>query len=252
MKPVVSPAFILRNRGGRRRRDEFPARHLPLWVLAAGLILLILPPEAAQAGEFSITRVKYHGGGDWYCDPTSLVNLQRFLREELGIPTAEKEQVAGLLDEDLFSHPYLYLSGHGNLRFSDEEAQRLREYLLGGGFLHVDDNYGLDKSFRRELKKVFPRRELVELPFSHPIYHMAYDFPHGPPKIHVHDGLPAQGLAIVVDGRVVVYYTYQSDLGDGWEDPEVHHDPPEKRLAALRMGANIVLYALSGQPRALP
>lgn len=213
--------------------------------------LFIVTMQAA-AEPFTIARLKYGGGGDWYCDPSSLVNLLQFLREELDLPTTEREAVVSPMDEELFSYPFLYMSGHGNVVFSDDEAQRLREYLLGGGFLHVDDNYGLDESFRRELRKIFPDEQLVELPYSHPMYHMAWDFPQGPPKIHEHDNLPAQGFAILVNGRVVLYYTYQSDLGDGWEDPEVHEDPPEKRMQALRMGANIILYAIAGQPLSLP
>ena len=220
-------------------------------LLLVCMVTVICAPTVS-AEEFAIARVKYGGGGDWYCDPTSLINLQRFLREELGMRTTEREAIVSLGDEQLFSYPFLYLSGHGNLRISDEEATILREYLLGGGFLHVDDNYGLDRTFRIAVKKVFPDHDLLEVPFDHPIYHLVYDFPDGPPKIHEHDGLPAQGLAIIADGRIVLYYTYQCDLGDGWEDAKVHNDPPAKRLTALRMGANIVLYALSGQPKPLP
>ncbi len=214
--------------------------------------LLFSQLASTQEAPFAIARVKYDGGGDWYGDPSSLVNLQTFLREHTGLNTAATEEVVSPGEDELFAHPYLYLTGHGNLVFSDEEASRLREFLMGGGFLHVDDNYGLDESFRRELKKVFPEYDLVELPFSHPIYHMAYEFPNGLPKIHEHDNKPPQGFAIVVDGRVVLFYTYECDLGDGWEDPDVHNDPPEKRQAALKMGANIVLYALSGKPVSLP
>jgi len=209
-------------------------------------------PSLVFAEPFSIARVHYDGGGDWYCDPSSLVNLQAFVAESLGIVTTEKEKAVRLLDDDLFRHPYLYLSGHGNLRLSNDEATNLRDYLLGGGFLHVDDNYGLDESFRRELRKVFPERELVELPFDHPIYRMIYPFPNGLPKIHEHDGDPAQGFAIIHEGRVVLFYSYQCDLGDGWEDPDVHNVPADKRTAALRMGANLIAYALSGQPAQLP
>ena len=216
------------------------------------LLLLILLPATGFSAPFAITRIHYSGGGDWYCDPSSLVNLQQFIEDETGIPTAEKEEVIQLLDEKLFSHPYLYLSGHGNLHFSRDEASRLREYLLGGGFLHVDDNYGLDESFQRELKKVFPDRELVEIPFDHPIYHTAFDFTKGLPKIHEHDGKPAQGFGIIEDGRIVLFYSYQCDLGDGWEDLEVHHVPPQLHRKALEMGTNIVMYAISGQPSKLP
>lgn len=220
-----------------------------VWAVFA---LLMLAGAPVHAEPFAVARVHYGGGGDWYSDPSSLVNLQREVSERLGIPTRKDETVVKLLDEDLARHPYLYMTGHGNVRFTDDEALRLREHLLDGGFLHVDDNYGLDKAFRRELAKVFPDRELAELPFDHPIYHTVYDMPAGLPKIHEHDGKPPQGLAIVVDGRVVLFYTYESDLGDGWEDPEVHSVPPGKREAALRMGLNIVAYALSGSPRQLP
>ena len=140
----------------------------------------------------------------------------------------------------------MYLNGHGNIRFTEREVRQFRKYLEAGGFLHADDNYGMDRSFRREMKRVLPEADFVELPFRHPIYHSHFDFPSGPPKIHEHDNKPAQGLGLFLDGRLVVYYTYQSDLGDGWEDPDVHNDPPEKRLAALKMGANIVIWRLRG------
>lgn len=216
------------------------------------ILTLLLTAIPLNAGDFSIARLKYSGGGDWYCDPTSLVNLQKFVEKNTGIEMAEREAVVSPMDADLYSYPFLYMTGHGNVKFSQAEADRLRDYLMGGGFLHCDDNYGLDESFRRELKKIFPNKDLVELPFTHPIYHMAYDFPKGLPKIHEHDKLPAQGLAIVVDNRVVLFYTYQCDLGDGWEDADVHNDPPAKREAALKMGANILMYALGGRPVNLP
>ncbi len=216
------------------------------------ILAFLFLPSLVFAESFSIARVHYDGGGDWYCDPSSLVNLQGFVTESLGIETDEKEKSVRLLDEDLFRHPYLYLSGHGNIRLNNEEASNLRDYLLAGGFLHVDDNYGLDESFRRELRKVFPERELVELPFDHPIFHTIYAFPNGLPKIHEHDGDPAQGFAIIHEGRVVLFYSYQCDLGDGWEDPDVHNVPADKRRAALRMGTNLIAYSLSGQPAQLP
>ncbi|MFH0765835.1 MAG: DUF4159 domain-containing protein [Calditrichota bacterium] len=195
---------------------------------------------------FTIARVKYGGGGDWYSNPSSLPNLLRFARENAVIKTASEEAVAELANPQLFSFPYLYLNGHGNIRFTEREVQQLRRYFEAGGFLQADDNYGMDESFRREMKRVLPESQLVELPFTHPIYHSFYDFPNGPPKIHEHDGKPAQGLGLFLNGRLLVYYTYQSDLGDGWEDPEVHEDPPEKRTAALRMGTNIIIWRLRG------
>lgn len=195
---------------------------------------------------FVVARVKYGGGGDWYSNQSSLPNLLAFLREQGGISTAGKEAVIELSNPRLFSYPYLYLNGHGNIRFTEKEVQSLRRYLESGGFLHADDNYGMDKSFRREMKRVIPESEFVELPFDHPIYHSLFDFTSGPPKIHEHDGKPAQGLGLFLDNRLVVYYTYESDLGDGWEDPDVHDDPLAKRLQALRMGANIAVWRLTG------
>jgi hypothetical protein len=188
--------------------------------------------------------LKYDGGGDWYSDPTSLPNLLKFFKEQTGVPAVDREAVVEPSDPAIFNYPYLYLTGHGRIDFSEEDARNLRRHLTSGGFLHVDDNYGLDQHFRREIKKVFPDKELKEVPFSHPIYHSFFDFPNGPPKIHEHDGKPPQGFGIFYEGRLVVYYTYESDLGDGWEDPEVHGDPEEVRMQALKMGVNIIVYAL--------
>ncbi len=215
------------------------------------LCLLMLAFSAATAVEdgaagnrFTIARLKYDGGGDWYSNPSSLPNLLAFFREQTGIPSASREVVVAPSDRAIFNYPYLYMNGHGRIHFSPEDVSNLRRFLTTGGFLHADDNYGMDESFRREIKKVFPETELQEVPYSHPIYHSFYDFPQGPPKVHEHDGKPAQGLGIFYQGQLVVYYTYQSDLGDGWEDPDVHHDPEEIRQAALKMGVNIIIYAL--------
>jgi len=195
---------------------------------------------------FAIARVKYGGGGDWYSNPSSIPNLLRFVREQTGIPTAPEEAVVELTSPRLFSFPYLYLNGHGNVRLTDREVEQLRLYFEAGGFLHADDNYGMDKSFRREMKRVIPESDFVELPFNHPIYSSQFSFPNGPPKIHEHDNQPAQGLGLFIDGKLVVYYTFQSDLGDGWEDSDVHNDPPEKRIAALKMGTNLIVWRLRG------
>lgn len=200
--------------------------------------------SAQTPPEIEIARVKYDGGGDWYSDPESLVQLLSFVSEHTLLNVGDQEQVVELDGEKLFSFPYLYLTGHGNVTFSSREAQHLREYLTGGGFLHIDDNYGLDEYIRREMKKVFPDKEFVELPFDHPIYHSHYDFPNGLPKIHEHDGEPARGFGILHEGRLVVFYSHESDLGDGWEPPQVHDNPPEKRRAALEMGTNILVYAM--------
>lgn len=217
-------------------------------VLALLLVLVFVagpPAEAQQAGRLSIVQLQYGGGGDWYANPSGLPNLLRAIRERTGLGVLERPLQLKLTDPNLWSHPYIYLTGHGNIRFTDEEVQILRRYLRSGGFLHADDNYGLDESFRRELKRVFPQDELVELPASHSIYHALYDFPRGLPKVHLHDGKPAKGYGIVHDGRVVVFYTHESDLGNGWEDPDRYNDAPEAREAALRMGVNIFLYAIS-------
>lgn len=208
-------------------------------------VLLAAAPLAAQS-PLTIGRLHYDGGGDWYANPSSLPNLLQAVGTRTTLPMAARERVVMLSDADLWQVPYLYMTGHGNVRWSDAELATLRRYLQQGGFLHADDNYGMDESIRRELGRLFPDRPLVEVPLDHPIYHLVYDFPRGIPKIHEHDGKPAQGFGIFLDGRLVVYYSYQSDLGDGWEDPDVHRDPPEKHEAALRMGVNLFLYAVGG------
>lgn len=217
---------------------------LGCFILLAGSLLV--PASYAQDDSLPIARVKYQGGGDWYSDEQSLVELFQFARENTLLNLPKKEQVVELTSDKLYTFPYLYLTGHGNVTFSDAEAERLRRYLRNGGFLHVDDNYGLDEHIRRELQKVFPDRSLQEVPFSHPIYHTRYDFPNGLPKIHEHDGDPPAGYGILDDGgRIMVFYTVESDLGDGWEPQSVHNNPPEKRLQALQMGTNILAYAMT-------
>ncbi len=215
--------------------------------LLLACVLLAVPcpaPEAQSAPVMTIGRLHYEGGGDWYANPSSLPNLLRAIRERTDLRVAMTERTVTLSSEDLWSVPYIYMTGHGNVRFSDQDLATLRRYLRQGGFLHADDNYGMDQSIRRELGRLFPDHPLVEVPLDHPVYHLVYAFPRGIPKIHEHDGDPAQGFGIFLDGRLVVYYSYESDLGDGWEDPDVHHDPPEKREAALRMGVNLFAYAV--------
>ena len=212
------------------------------------LLAVLAGPLAGQAARASapltVGRLHYDGGGDWYANPSSLPNLLGAVRERTGLPTAREEKVVALGDDELWNVPYIYMTGHGNVRFSDQDVAVLRRYLQQGGFLHADDNYGMDESVRRELMRLFPDAPLVEVPLDHPIYHVVYDFPKGIPKIHEHDKKPAQGFGIFLDGRLVVFYSYQSDLGDGWEDPQVHKDPPEKHEAALRMGVNLFAYAV--------
>lgn len=206
------------------------------------LILILSVPASAQT---KIAKLKYNGGGDWYANKTALPNLIAFSNKELNTNIYREEDVVEVGSPELFSYPYVYMTGHGNVVFSLEEAANLRNYLLAGGFLHVDDNYGLDQFIRLEIKKVFPEHEFVEIPFDHPIYHQKFDFPKGLPKIHEHDGKPAQGLGIFHDGRLLVFYSFESDLGNGWEDPRIHNDPEEKRLQALRMGANIIAFCFT-------
>lgn len=187
--------------------------------------------------------LKYNGGGDWYANPTALPNLAKFCNQKLNtnFNTEAAEVEVGSLD--IFGYPFLHMTGHGNVVFSDSEAENLRNYLINGGFLHIDDNYGMDPFVRPVMKKVFPELEFIELPYNHPIYHQRFDFNRGLPKIHEHDNKPAQGFGLIYEGRVVCFYSYETDLADGWEDQEVHKDSEEKRQQALQMGANIIQYA---------
>ena len=201
--------------------------------------------EVQPDSVLTITRLQYEGGGDWYANPSSLPNLLTAIRERTGLPVSAQPGTVRPLDPALKDHPYLYMTGHGNVRFSPEERTALREYFLAGGFLHADDNYGMDESFREEIAEIFPEYELVEIPPDQAVFRMMYDFPEGLPKFHEHDGNPPQAFGIFHGGRLVVFYTYESDLGDGWEDADVHDDPPDVRESALRMGVNIYLYVLS-------
>ncbi len=204
--------------------------------------------ERRSAPRLTIARLQYDGGGDWYANPSSLPNLLTAIRERTSLPVERAEARVRLTDEQLWDYPFLHVTGHGNIKLSDEEVSRLREYLARGGFLHVSDNYGLDSAFRREIARVFPDRPLIDVPLAHPVYHIVYDFPKGLPKIHEHDGKPARGLGIFLGDRLAVYYDYSADLGNGWEDREVHNDPPELHEAALRMGVNLFVYAVTSRP----
>ncbi|MCX7908002.1 MAG: DUF4159 domain-containing protein [Ignavibacteria bacterium] len=195
--------------------------------------------------KLKIARVKYSGGGDWYNDPSGEVNLLKFIRENTNIPVEPVYEWVDLSSQNLFSYPILFLTGHGNVNFSEREVENLRTYLKNGGFLYIDDDYGLDKFIRREMKKVFPNEEFVELPFNHPIYSIHFKFEKGPPKIHEHDNKPPAGYGLFYNGRLCVFYTYESNLGDGWVDPDIYKDPPEIREKAFKMGTNIVIYALT-------
>lgn len=201
--------------------------------------------RAVNPSSFSITRLHYGGGGDWYLGNSGINNLLEFITEQTGWPVDMVEKSVKIEDEELFSYPFLYATGHGSIKFSDNENERLREYLLAGGFLFINDSYGMDGSVRQMVASLFPEMEFQEIPFDHPIYHSFFDFPNGPPKIHEHDKKPAAGWGISIAGRLVLYYLHESDIGDGWEDAQVHNDPPEKRRDALKMGLNIVSYSMA-------
>lgn len=201
-------------------------------------------------GSYTLAILKYKGGGDWYANPTSVPNLIQFCNEKMGMNMLREPATVEVGSPDLFNYPFIHMTGHGNVVFSQQEANNLRSYLVGGGFLHIDDNYGMDKFVRVQMKLVFPELDFVEVPFSHPIYHQKYDFANGVPKVHEHDGKSPQGLALIWEGRMVCFYTVEADLGDGWEDPEVHGDSNETRTKALQMGSNIVRFALmNDQPK---
>lgn len=192
-----------------------------------------------------IGLLKYKGGGDWYANPTSLPNLVKFCNQQLHLNMNFQIDEVEPGSAALFNYPFVHITGHGNIVFTNQEADNLRSYLIAGGFLHISDNYGLDKFVRLAMKKVFPELDFVELPASHPIYHQKFEFPNGLPKIHQHDGKAAQGFGLIYEGKLVCFYDYETDLGDGWEDASVHNDPEELRIKALKMGANIIQYAFT-------
>ncbi len=216
-----------------------------IWKIILVVVLFLVVPRWlwGQETKTKLALLKYKGGGDWYANPTALPNLIKFCNENLKTNLAAEPVNVEPGSRDIFNYPFVHMTGHGNVVFTPVEAQNLRDYLLaGGGFLHADDNYGLAAAFRREMKKVFPEDEFVELPWEHPVFHQKYDFSQGLPKIHEHDAKRPQALGIIKEGRLVVLFTFETDLGDGWEDPEVHNDPENKRRQALQMGANIISY----------
>lgn len=235
---MLHPAFVPRH---------MPSAAITVWVIVAVYTNVYAQMPMGDPNEeygIRIARVKYGGGGDWYADPSSIPNWLEEFERRTGIRTQKEEKVVSLTDEDLRAYPFLYVTGHGTIRLSPEELSALRRHLEAGGFLYADDNYGLDKSFRAMVGQLFPEEQLEQLPGSHPIYHSFYDLP-GLPKIHEHDGKPPQGFGITIDGRLVLYYSYESDIGDGLEDPNVHDDPPDKRELAVKMAVNILLYAIT-------
>ncbi|KAA3638248.1 MAG: DUF4159 domain-containing protein [Bacteroidetes bacterium] len=218
-------------------------KHLLLLPVILLLFAFSENPVPVEPPTLKLALLKYNGGGDWYSNPTSLPNLAAFCNSQLGTNFDKDEAVVEVGSADLFSYPFVHMTGHGNVVFSDTEAENLRNYLMAGGFLHIDDNYGMDPYVRVAMKKVFPNQDFIELPFEHEIYHQKFDFKNGLPKIHKHDEKPPQGFGLFHEGRLVVFYTFECDLGDGWEDPAVHKDPEAIRRMALQMGANIVQYA---------
>jgi hypothetical protein len=217
------------------------------WLLAS--LAAALQPSMSNAQEnpssaFTLARIKYRGGGDWYNDPSIIPNLLKFMKQNTGMNLGVDEKHVALLDNELFVYPVVFVTGHGRMVFSPEEAQQLRAYLTSGGFLYADDDYGMDKFFREAMKQVFPDKQWIELPFNHPIYHCHFDFPNGVPKTHEHDGGAPKAFGLFHEGRLVAYYTWNTNISDGWADPEVHGDTPEVRTQALQMGTNIVVYAL--------
>lgn len=208
------------------------------------ILLVMFLHLSLLKGDFTIVRMKYRGGSDWYNDPSIIPNLAKEINKRTAIRVQEEDIHLSLSDEEIFRHPFLFMTGHGNITFSDEERERLRAYLLNGGFLYVDDDYGMDEPFRREIKKAFPDKELLRVPFDHDIFHVVYDL-EGVPKIHKHDDKPPEGFALFEGERMILFYTFESNISDGWADPEVHRDPPEKREAAFQMGVNIFIYAIT-------
>lgn len=209
------------------------------------LLLIFSLNTFAQQPSFQIAKLKYSGGGDWYANKTSLPNLIQFCNTHLNMNIAKEEAIVEVGSQEIFNYPFVHMTGHGNVAFTQAEAENLRKYLTSGGFLHIDDNYGMDKYIRTEMKKVFPKHDFVELPFDHPIYRQKYEFTRGLPKVHEHEGKPPQGFGIIYEGRLVCFYTFETDLGNGWEDQEIYNDPEPIRQQALRMGANILTYALT-------
>lgn len=216
-------------------------------VIGIAIILSLILCAFTVEPSYKLALLKYNGGGDWYANPTALPNLSNFCNEAIKTNLDPNYATVEVGSPELFNYPFVHMTGHGNVVFSDSEAENLRRYLLAGGFLHIDDNYGMDPFVRPAMKKVFPELEFVEIPFNHKIYSIAFQFDEGLPKIHEHDGQSPKGLGLIYEGRLICYYSYETDLGDGWEDQEVHNDSPQKRLQALQMGSNLVKFAFEGE-----
>ncbi|UCC44448.1 MAG: DUF4159 domain-containing protein [Candidatus Zixiibacteriota bacterium] len=237
---VIVPAVVAQSTVGRQAVEAMAEQPRPVSRGELHLAGRFHPDPSA----LKVARLHYSGGGDWYWGSSAIPNFLKYVRDETGFPVDTIERQTTIMEADLFKYPFLFATGHGVMEFSAEEKERLRTYLQGGGFLFVNDSYGMADSFLGEMRSLFPEREVVELPFDHDIYHCFHDFPTGPPKIHEHDGDPPRGYALILNGRVVLYFLVESDIGDGWEDQQVHNDPPQKRLEAFRMGLNVLTYAL--------
>jgi hypothetical protein len=213
------------------------------------IVFLLFGFGATAQGSFQIALLKYNGGGDWYANlETSIPNLIEFCNKNINTNIQKQQAIVEVGSEEIYNYPFVHMTGHGNIIFSEAEAQNLRNYLLSGGFLHIDDNYGLDQFMRPQMKKVFPELDFIEVPFNHPIYHQSFDFPNGLPKIHEHDQKPPQGFGLIFEGRLVCFYSFECDLGDGWEDQSIHNDSDATRKKALQMGVNLIQYSLLGEP----
>ncbi len=215
------------------------------FILIISLSFVSISLFAQNETGFQIARLKYSGGGDWYNDPSADVNLLKFVRANTNIKVNAEYKFVDIASDEIFSYPFLFITGHGNIVLSNDEVNRLRKYLESGGFLYIDDDYGMDKAIRREVKKIFPSNDFIEIPFSHKIFNIYYKFPNGVPKTHEHDKNPPQTFGIFLGDRLAVVYTFEANPSDGWADPEVHNDPPEKREEALKFGANLIIYALT-------
>ena len=224
-------------------KTDFLARVGWTWCMA---FIMSASAWGQTVADVQLAVLQYRGGGDWYANPTAVPNLVRYCNEEMGMSLSEDVPYVEVGSPDLYNYPWIHMTGHGNVVFSVREADQLRSYLEAGGFLHISDNYGMDAFVRAAMAKVFPDVEWVEVPFDHPVYHQQFEFPEGLPKIHEHDDLPARGFGLFVNGRLVCFYDHECDLGDGWEDYQVHRDPEEVRQAALQMGANLIRYAMGG------
>jgi len=225
----------------RSKTDQW--RSMATWLL--GLFMILMHGSFSTEYSVSLAKLKYTGGGDWYANRTALPNLATFCNEQLNTNIDPQDNAVEPSNSSIFNYPYVYMTGHGNVVFTDEDATNLRRYLEAGGFLHIDDNYGLEKFIRPQMKKVFPELDFVELPFDHPIYHQKYEFPNGLPKIHEHDGKPPRGYGLIHKGRLICFFDVESDLGNGWEDAGIYSDSEATRLKALQMGANIIQYVFT-------